>query len=240
MRNLQEEIQRSKKLMGLSLLDEGAYRPEQLSKSFDKWVKKESEKSAKEEVAENIKLWEKHGGLSSSKEYLYNLHYTNNLENFNTLYKEDYIKFYPYFKNRDIFKMRYYDLRDEIISAQKLKEMKDLQTAKEGIDYETIYSDSKIKIVVPLTLPGSCKYSQGAQWCTAMISHPYLFTKYRNEGILFRILFLGGDYKISLHYSFDGGKIYRGPKDNYIDTKDVELPKEAEQAIESYYQEHKK
>jgi hypothetical protein len=65
MRNLQEEIQRSKKLMGLSLLDEGAYRPEQLSKSFDKWVKKESEKSAKEEVAEHIKLWEKHGGLSS-------------------------------------------------------------------------------------------------------------------------------------------------------------------------------
>ncbi len=193
------------------LLVEGAYRPEQLSKAFDKWAQSKIKKFPGSNPEEIIRFY-------------------------TTRYKDKFIKLYPFMPNTDIFNMTHEDLNSQLNQAEKTKEKHDIKTAKPNIDYKEIYADSKVKIIVPLTHKGSCKIGYGTKWCTAMSGSPQYFDQYTKDGILFRIIYLNSDHKISMWYRFEKEPIYFNEQDYQVDRPELSI--NAWDAIEKYYHEN--
>ena len=168
----------------------------------------------------------------------------------------------------DIF--QYKSENELYIELQKAKEKsftKKLKKSKEGKDFEKIYEDEDMVIIVPLTHVGACKYGQGTRWCTASKVKPEHFEGYDEEGNLYRVLQKNdkliknpdiveltdrGNHrnrnpkhmdKVSIHLKYTGEKSMVDSIDNYYGEIDVgyflaELPDNAVNTIKQYQSEH--
>jgi hypothetical protein len=76
---------------------------------------------------------------------------------------------------------------------------KELRDAKEksfsaGEDFDKIWENDDMLIVVPKSHVGACKFGQGTRWCTASKTNNY-FDSYYEKGILYRVLQKNDNYK---------------------------------------------
>ena len=122
----------------------------------------------------------------------------------------------PYFEDRNIFNYKTYEDYVDALEVAKDKYFSKLKNIKEGADYETIYEDDKVKIIVPLTINGSCKYGYNTKWCTSMLESPHNFERYKKSGELYRFIFKN-DTKFSLHWANNGHKSFRDQLDNELE-----------------------
>ena len=121
----------------------------------------------------------------------------------------------PYFEDKNILNYKTYEDYLAALEIAKEKYFSKLKNVKEGIDYKTIYSDDKVKVMIPLTINGSCKYGYNTKWCTAMIEAPHNFERYKRDGELYRFIF-NNDTKFSLHWANNGNKFFRDQIDTEI------------------------
>ena len=123
----------------------------------------------------------------------------------------------PYFNNKDISQ---YKTFDDFLSALKLAKQKyysKLKNVEEDKDYKIIYEDENLKIIVPLTISGSCKYGYNTKWCTAMMERPEHFTWHKTSGELYRFIFKN-DLKYSLHWANNDRREFRNQEDKPVET----------------------
>ena len=126
----------------------------------------------------------------------------------------------PYFEDKNILNYKTWEDYLESLELAKDKYFSKLKNVKEGVDYETIYKDDEVKVLVPLTINGSCKYGYNSKWCTAMLEAPHNFERYKRDGELYRFIF-NDDTKFSLHWANNGHKSFR----NQID-EEIKMPAE--------------
>lgn len=122
----------------------------------------------------------------------------------------------PYFEDKNILNYKTYEDYEAALEIAKNKYYSKLKNVKEGVDYETIYTDDKVKILVPLTINGSCKYGYNTKWCTAMLEAPHNFERYKRDGELYRFIF-NDDTKFSLHWANNGHKSFRNQIDEELE-----------------------
>jgi len=84
-----------------------------------------------------------------------------------------------------------------------------------------IYETEILKIIVPLTVKGSCKYGQNTRWCTSATISDNKFNKYMLNGILYRFIFKNTDSKFSLHWRFNGSRKWRDEKNREYPEYDI-------------------
>lgn len=116
---------------------------------------------------------------------------------------------------KDIFQ---YKSTDELISTlstvqQNIPTSKRIKNAVEGKDYDTIFDNDKVKIIVPITHEGSCKHGIDTKWCTAMKNFPIYFTTHTADGFLYRIIYK--DYFITRKYKINGEERYNKLNEKY-------------------------
>jgi len=92
---------------------------------------------------------------------------------------------------KDIFQ---YSSVEELLTQlkgtqQNLPTMKKIKMSEEGTDYLTIFNNSKVRIIVPITHAGSCKHGLDTKWCTAQKGFPLYFTTHVADGFLYRIIY---------------------------------------------------
>ena len=121
-----------------------------------------------------------------------------------------------YFDNKDIFSYKTYEDYQNELDLAKQRYYSKLKNIKEGFDFDTIYEDKDVKVIVPLTLNGSCKYGYNTKWCTAMMERPEHFEWYKSTGVLYRFIF-NNDTKYSLHWANNGNKNFRDQLDTQLD-----------------------
>lgn len=121
---------------------------------------------------------------------------------------KSWLLYKPYFEDKNILNYKSYEDYLVALDIAKEKYFSKLKNIKEGIDYEIIYKDDNVKVIVPLTLNGSCKYGYNTKWCTAMLESPHNFEKYKRNGELYRFIF-NDDTKFSLHWANNGNKFFR-------------------------------
>jgi len=129
---------------------------------------------------------------------------------------KSWLLYKPYFEDKNILNYKSYEDYLVALDIAKEKYFSKLKNIKEGIDYEIIYKDDNVKVIVPLTLNGSCKYGYNTKWCTAMLESPHNFEKYKRDGELYRFIF-NDDTKFSLHWANNGNKFFRDQLDNKLD-----------------------
>jgi hypothetical protein len=161
----------------------------------------------------------------------------------------------------DIFQYKSWrEFHNDLLKAKDKSFTKQLKTTKEGEDYEKIYEDGDMIIIVPLTHVGSCKYGQGTRWCTTMKTAPQYFESYNKSGVLYRVLQKNDNYKklfndifrnidnadkVSINIKRDSDSYTMVDKvDNYYKesaTKDfmTKLPSEALKSILTYHKNNK-
>ena len=157
----------------------------------------------------------------------------------------------------DIF--QYKSENELYIELQKAKEKsftKKLKKASAGEDFDKIWENDDMLIVVPKSHVGACKFGQGTKWCTASKNNNY-FDSYYKAGILYRVLQKNDNYKkllsdftyirdidnlskVSVNLNRKNGSMSMVDKtDNYYKHERTEeflnyLPKEAYKAIKNY------
>lgn len=129
---------------------------------------------------------------------------------------KSWLLYKSYFENKDIFNFKSYEDYQAALNLAKEKYFSKLKNVKEGVDYKIIYKDEQVKIIVPLTLNGSCKYGYNTKWCTSMLERPNNFTLYKNNGELYRFIF-NDDTKFSLHWAENGNKSFRNQLDKELE-----------------------
>ena len=108
---------------------------------------------------------------------------------------KEWLSYRNLMKSSDIF--QYKSENELYIELQKAKEKsftKKLKKASAGEDFDKIWENDDMLIVVPKSHVGACKFGQGTKWCTASKNNNY-FDSYYKSGILYRILQKNGNYK---------------------------------------------
>jgi hypothetical protein len=108
----------------------------------------------------------------------------------------DWISYRNQMKSPDIFQYKSYDeFYSELLVGKNKSFTKRLKKASKGLDYENIWENEDMVVIVPKTHIGACKYGQGTKWCTASKHSDKSFKKYYTEGILYRIIQKNDNYK---------------------------------------------
>jgi len=98
-------------------------------------------------------------------------------------------------KSSDIFQYKSEgELRKELRDAKEKSFTKKLKKASAGEDFDKIWENDDMLIVVPKSHVGACKFGQGTKWCTASKTNNY-FDSYYKKGILYRVLQKNDNYK---------------------------------------------
>lgn len=154
------------------------------------------------------------------------------------------------YKSIEELKMVLQNVQDSIPTMKKIK------MAEEGVDYLTILNNEDVRIIVPTTHAGSCKYGLDTKWCTANIKFPIYFETYKNDGFLYRIIYK--KEKVQRKYKEGGKEIVKNSNEKYslfisitgqqklIDANDIpvefeDMPffnDEMENAIVKHYEKH--
>ena len=210
------------------ILKEANHNLDKVSEVFDHWANKITINTINKRYGADNNL------TDEQLQKIYNHIYTLLMNR-----KKKFIELFLFLDNKDIFTMKdISDLDNELENAQRKKNDKEFYKMSSN-DFTTIYKDEQIKIIVPLTHKGACYYGRGTKWCTSARSTIQHFNDYTRFGILYHILYLGIDKKILLYYSRKWGtKEYYNEQDFKINPP--ELPEKAQQAIEDYYNQHKK
>tara|TARA_R110002020_G_scaffold113236_2_gene260254 strand:- start:2036 stop:3205 length:1170 start_codon:yes stop_codon:yes gene_type:complete len=95
----------------------------------------------------------------------------------------------------DIFQYKNKIEYNRALSVAKEKSFtKRLKKASAGEDFDKIWENDDMLVVVPKSHVGACKFGQGTRWCTASKNNNY-FDSYYKSGILYRILQKNDNYK---------------------------------------------
>lgn len=106
-------------------------------------------------------------------------------------------------KSSDIFQYKSEgELGKELRDAKEKSFTKKLKKASAGKDFDKIWENDDMLIVVPKSHIGACKFGQGTKWCTASKTNNY-FDSYYEKGILYRVLQKNNNYK-ELFSNFEG------------------------------------
>lgn len=98
-------------------------------------------------------------------------------------------------KSSDIFQYKSErELEKELRDAKEKSFTKKLKKASAGKDFDKIWENDDMLIVVPKSHIGACKFGQGTKWCTASKTNNY-FDSYYEKGILYRVLQKNNNYK---------------------------------------------
>ena len=98
-------------------------------------------------------------------------------------------------KSSDIFQYKSErELEKELRDAKEKSFTKKLKKASAGEDFDKIWENDDMLIVVPKSHVGACKFGQGTKWCTASKTNNY-FDSYYKKGILYRVLQKNDNYK---------------------------------------------
>ena len=98
-------------------------------------------------------------------------------------------------KSSDIFQYKSEgELEKELRDAKEKSFTKKLKKASAGEDFDKIWENDDMLIVVPKSHVGACKFGQGTRWCTASKTNNY-FDSYYEKGILYRVLQKNDNYK---------------------------------------------
>lgn len=71
-------------------------------------------------------------------------------------------------------------------------------------NFQEFYSDSKVRVIIPLDQTAACYYGQGTQWCTAATRGTNMFEPYNRQGKLYIIIPKDPEYdgeKYQLHFA---------------------------------------
>ncbi len=110
---------------------------------------------------------------------------------------KDWISYRNLTKSSDIFQYKSErELARELSAAKEKSFTKKLKKASAGEDFDKIWENDDMLIVVPKSHIGACKFGQGTKWCTASKTNNY-FDGYYEKGILYRVLQKNDNYKES-------------------------------------------
>jgi hypothetical protein len=108
---------------------------------------------------------------------------------------KDWISYRNLTKSSDIFQYKSErELEKELRDAKEKSFTKKLKKASAGEDFDKIWENDDMLIVVPKSHVGACKFGQGTKWCTASKTNNY-FDSYYKKGILYRVLQKNDNYK---------------------------------------------
>ncbi len=108
---------------------------------------------------------------------------------------KEWLSYRNLMKSSDIFQYKSEDeLEVELRDAKEKSFTKKLKKASAGEDFDKIWENDDMLIVVPKSHVGACKFGQGTRWCTASKNNNY-FDSYYKSGILYRILQKNDNYK---------------------------------------------
>jgi len=91
------------------------------------------------------------------------------------------------FKNKDIFKYSFDDLKDEIDNVENKKQEKEVKVLKQK-DVDIILNDENYLIVYPKSYEASVKYGKGTKWCTASKETDIHWKDYNKKGFFYYLL----------------------------------------------------
>ena len=110
---------------------------------------------------------------------------------------KDWLSYRNLTKSSDIFQYKSErELAGELWAAKEKSFTKKLKKASAGEDFDKIWENDDMLIVVPKSHVGACKFGQGTKWCTASKQNDY-FDSYYKKGILYRVLQKNDNYKES-------------------------------------------
>jgi hypothetical protein len=246
-----------RKIILETLLDES--REERQSSAFSKWCEK-TQRPTIENILKNgedmkhfYSDYVGHYGEEPDGEELGDYVENFMMEQCGTL-ENDWLTYRNQAKSNDIFSYKdIFELEPALKDAKEKSFTKKLKTAKQGEDYDKIYEDEDLMVIVPLTHVGSCKYSQGAKWCTASKEAPQYFERYTKMGTLYRII-QKGDYgnrvfpfkmenpqldeddlsKVSVYITNEGNYYVSDSSNTGIDKNFLSLFPKAKEAIEKH------
>ena len=108
---------------------------------------------------------------------------------------KDWVSYRNLTKSSDIFQYKSEEeLEKELRDAKEKSFTKKLKKASAGEDFDKIWENDDMLIVVPKSHVGACKFGQGTKWCTASKTNNY-FDTYYEKGILYRVLQKNDNYK---------------------------------------------
>ena len=108
---------------------------------------------------------------------------------------KDWLSYRNLTKSSDIFQYKSErELAGELQDAKEKSFTKKLKKASAGEDFDKIWENDDMLIVVPKSHVGACKFGQGTKWCTASKQNNY-FDSYYKKGILYRVLQKNDNYK---------------------------------------------
>ena len=108
---------------------------------------------------------------------------------------KDWVSYRNLTKSSDIFQYKSEEeLEKELRDAKEKSFTKKLKKASAGEDFDKIWENDDMLIVVPKSHVGACKFGQGTRWCTASKTNNY-FDTYYEKGILYRVLQKNDNYK---------------------------------------------
>ena len=122
---------------------------------------------------------------------------------------KEWLSYRNLMKSSDIFQYKNEEeLTVELWNAKEKSFTKKLKKASAGEDFDKIWENDDMLIVVPKSHVGACKFGQGTKWCTASKTNNY-FDSYYKKGILYRVLQKNDNYK-ELFSNFQmGNKRYK-------------------------------
>lgn len=108
---------------------------------------------------------------------------------------KEWLSYRNLMKSSDIFQYKNEEeLKVELWNAKEKSFTKKLKKASAGEDFDKIWENDDMLIVVPKSHVGACKFGQGTKWCTASKTNNY-FDSYYKKGILYRVLQKNDNYK---------------------------------------------
>lgn len=108
---------------------------------------------------------------------------------------KEWLSYRNLMKSSDIFQYKSErELAGELQDAKEKSFTKKLKKASAGEDFDKIWENDDMLIVVPKSHVGACKFGQGTRWCTASKQNDY-FGSYYKKGILYRVLQKNDNYK---------------------------------------------
>ena len=108
---------------------------------------------------------------------------------------KEWLSYRNLMKSSDIFQYKSeVELAGELRKEKEKSFTKKLKKASAGEDFDKIWENDDMLIVVPKSHVGACKFGQGTKWCTASKNNNY-FDSYYKAGILYRILQKNDNYK---------------------------------------------
>ena len=108
---------------------------------------------------------------------------------------KEWLSYRNLMKSSDIFQYKNEEeLTVELWNAKEKSFTKKLKKASAGEDFDKIWENDDMLIVVPKSHVGACKFGQGTKWCTASKTNNY-FDSYYKKGILYRVLQKNDNYK---------------------------------------------